>query len=153
MNSISKSVEVNISTEKAFVYFIEELVNWWPREYTWSQDALVDMKIDARVNGLCSEIGPNDFRCDWGTVTAIEHQTLVAFTWQISLNRAPIPNPQKASNVKIRFHSISGIKTHVTLEHTNFKNHGKEHERYLQAMDSGEGWSFILKRFKHYCET
>lgn len=152
MDLISKNVEVKIPQERAFLTFINDLAKWWPKEYTWSQNTLVDMKIDTKVNGLCTEIGPNDFRCDWGTVTEIEIPAYLAFKWQISIQRSPIPNPDKASTVKITFEAISGFETNVRLKHTDFKNHGGDYQEYLQAMESDKGWIYILNSFKDYCE-
>ncbi len=152
MDKILKNIQVKTSREKAFIKFIDELNKWWPKEYTWSQDTLVDIKIDTNINGLCTEIGPNSFRCDWGTVTAVERYRYLIFKWQISINRSPIPNANKASTVAITFNSSSDFETNIELEHTDFKNHGGNFQEYLQAMDSDKGWIRILNAFKDYCE-
>ena len=150
MNRIVKNVTVNISRKNAFQKFINELNKWWPNEYTWSQDGLMDISIDPRINGLCTEIGPNNFRCDWGTVTEIEEFKQLTFKWQISPTRSPVPDSKKASTVKLLFHSISDCETNLELEHKDFENHGDNWNEYMQSMDSKLGWSYILRCYADY---
>jgi hypothetical protein len=151
MDRLSKNIKVNISREGAFLKFIEELHNWWPKGYTWSQDCLVDIRIDAEINGLCSEIGPNNFRCDWGTVIEIEDGKLLVFKWQIGPSRSPVPDPSKSSTVRLIFSSVSDFETSITLEHIDFQNHGEGYSAYLAGMNSDKGWDYILNCFVEYC--
>ncbi len=53
--------------------------------------------------GHCSERGPHGFRCDWGRVVTCEPPGKIAFTWQISPQRVPQPDPAQASLVEVRF--------------------------------------------------
>ena len=71
MEEIIKNITVGINAEMAFEKFVLALNKWWPKEYTWSGDALKEIRMDAKVDGLCTEIGPYDFRCDWGRVTGL----------------------------------------------------------------------------------
>ncbi|SDR72017.1 hypothetical protein SAMN04488552_0696 [Christiangramia echinicola] len=64
MERISKSLKIGIRSDLAYQKFVNEFSEWWPKEYTWSQDKLEEIKIDERKNGLCTEIGSNGFRCD-----------------------------------------------------------------------------------------
>jgi len=41
MEKITKIVEVAIAGNRAFSKFLNDLNEWWPKEYTWSQDKLV----------------------------------------------------------------------------------------------------------------
>ncbi len=103
MESISRQVEIEISAESAFNKFVHDVNNWWPKEYTWSQNKLVKISIDARNGGLCTEIGPNGFRCDWGSVTKISTNKLIQLKWQIGPKREPVPDREKASDIAIEF--------------------------------------------------
>ena len=71
MEKITKELEVGIAKDKAFRKFLSELNEWWPKEYTWSQDKLKEIRINRQKDGLCTEIGPCGFRCDWGRVTEL----------------------------------------------------------------------------------
>jgi hypothetical protein len=101
MDSIRKNIELNLSAEEAFGKFVNNFNKWWPKEYTWSLDTLEDISIASAVGGFCSEIGPNGFRVDWGTVIDFQENKLLSFKWQIGPARKPVPDPEKASLVTI----------------------------------------------------
>lgn len=48
MDRITKSLKIAVSSEMAFQKFVNELNEWWPKEYTWSQDKLEKIEIDGR---------------------------------------------------------------------------------------------------------
>lgn len=151
MERITKTLKIGIPSNIAFQKFVNELNEWWPKEYTWSQDKLREIKIDGRKDGLCTEIGPNGFRCDWGTVTEFAENKKISLKWQISPKREPIPNPDKASDLKVTFIE-NGNSTTIDFEHFSFKNHGEGADEYRKMMDSEQGWEYILHNFKIYCE-
>ena len=153
MDSITKNIELNLSAEEAFGKFVNNFHEWWPKEYTWSLDTLEDISIASAVGGFCTEIGPNGFRVDWGTVIDFQENKLLSFKWQIGPAREPVPDPGKASLVTIAFHSISDWETDVELTHSDFKNHGDNYLEYLNAMDSKHGWSYLLNCYKEYAIT
>jgi len=152
MEAISKTIQVAIPAQKAFDRFVNKLGEWWPPEYTWSQDSLEDIRIDSQKNGLCTEIGPHGFRCDWGRVIELIENEKIELKWQISAKREPIPNPAKASNLRITFTDDGGSTT-VQFEHFNFENHGEGAVEYRNMMDSEYGWPYILNKYKNYCEA
>ena len=151
MESISKKLEVRVAKDKAFKKFVHDLNEWWPKEYTWSQDSLKEIRIDAKENGLCTEVGPHGFRCDWGRVTQLTENEEIRLKWQISPKREPVPNPEKASDLKVEFMGNEHF-TVVSFKHQNFENHGAGADDYRKMMDSKQGWDYILNHFKKYCE-
>lgn len=153
MNRISKRLTIPVSVEKAFRYFVYDLNAWWPKEYTWSQEGLQSIRIDPRENGLCTEIGPHNFRCDWGRVVLFEPNSKIIFTWQISPTRVPEPNPEKASEVSVSFTAHGQSETIIHFEHSHFDKHGKGFEDYVQAMNSETGWDYILNLYATYCKN
>ncbi|SKB86687.1 SRPBCC family protein [Dyadobacter psychrophilus] len=150
---ITTKIAVDIRPDAAFEHFIYKLHAWWPKQYTWSGDKLVEIRINPQVNGLCTEIGPFGFRCDWGRVTEFKQSVKLSFTWQISPTRIPEPDPDKASLVSVLFTESSYESTDITLIHSNFENHGDGASGYAEAMDSEQGWPKILNAFKAYCQN
>jgi uncharacterized protein YndB with AHSA1/START domain len=102
-DTLKVTTTVAAPVEQAFRTFTEGLAGWWPREYTWAQDTLDTIAIEPRAGGRCFERGPHGFHCDWGRVLAWEPPRRLVFTWQIAPDRAPEPNPAKASEVEARF--------------------------------------------------
>ena len=146
-NAITRSLSVPIPVTEAFDAFVD-LDRWWPRQYTWSGDRLVRIEIEPHVDGLCHEVGPFGFRCDWGRVLVLERPSRLIFTWQIGPHREPVPNPARSSDVEVCFSEESPTSTRVEFEHRGFERHGEEADAYRQALDGPHGWSYILERFR-----
>lgn len=151
MEKITKELKVGIAKDKAFQKFVNELNEWWPKEYTWSQDKLKEIRINGQKDGLCTEIGPYGFRCDWGRVTELIENEKIKLKWQISPKREPVPDPGKASDIEIGFKDNKGLTT-VEFVHRNFENHGEGAEDYRNMMNGEQGWVYILNAYKKYCE-
>jgi hypothetical protein len=150
MADIKKTIVVNGSPAEAFRIFVHEIHHWWPHAYTWSQDALVEMRIEAQPGGLCTEIGPHGFRCDWGRVIQWVENEKIGFLWQISPRREPVPQPEKASEVQLSF-DAQGDHSHVERMHDHFERHGEGSKQYKEMMGSAYGWPYILECYQHYC--
>jgi len=75
--------EVPVPPRRAFEVFVDEFGSWWPAEYSWSGETLVRIAIEPRTGGMCVEVGPHGFRCDWGRVLAYEPPRRLVFSWQI----------------------------------------------------------------------
>lgn len=148
---ILKKIKIEKDQSTAFSFFIDEFNSWWPQEYTWSGKKLKSIHIDGKIDGLCTELGPHDFRIDWGRVVTFEPPQFVHIKWQITPDRLPEPDPEKASDIEITFEK-DGNQTAITLIHRNFQNHGEGGAGYRNAMDSEQGWYYILNLYKSSIE-
>ncbi len=107
--------------------------------------------MEGRLDGLCTEIGPYGYRIDWGRITDFDAGEFISFKWQISAKREPIPDPDKASDVQVKF-IPDGDSTTIEFEHFNFQKHGEGYDDYRKMLNSPQGWDFILERYKKYCD-
>ncbi len=151
--TIFSEIITNAPVEESFSIFVDHLQDWWPKEYTWSQNALRKMVIAPYINGHCYETGPFNFRCDWGRVIEFERPFQVAFTWQISPDRVPAPDPEKASQVAVTFKTLEDKTVRVRLIHSRLDRHGPDWEEYAKAMNSEKGWAFILEKYRQSVES
>jgi hypothetical protein len=141
---------VPAALDVAFRRFTADFGEWWPPAYTWSQEALREIGIEPRVDGLCFECGPYGFRCDWGRVLAWEPPERITLAWHIGPTRVPQPDPRYASEVDVWFEPDAD-RTHVNLLHHGFDRHGEGAIEYRAAMDGPHGWDYILGRFAEAC--
>jgi uncharacterized protein YndB with AHSA1/START domain len=141
---VRNALVIPLPLERAFMLFTDDLGTWWPKEYTWSGEVLEEIGIEGWLDGMCYETGPYGFRCDWGRVLAWEPPNRLVFTWQISPNREPVPDPRKASEVELRFASQDDNVTRVDFEHRNFERHGPGAQSYRDALNAEDGWPLIL---------
>jgi uncharacterized protein YndB with AHSA1/START domain len=146
--AISENVTVPLSAEAAFDLFINRFDEWWPREYTWSNDVLEEIAIEPRVGGMCFERGPHGFRIDWGRVLVFDPQERVEFTWQISPRREPVPDPERASRVSVVFADTGEANSEISLRHDGFEAHGEGAAEYESALSNDAGWPYILSQFE-----
>ncbi len=63
----------------------------------------------------------------------------LVFSWQISPERVPEPDPVKASEVEVRFTAEGLATTRVELEHRGFEHHGPGGDAYRAGLGSPEG--------------
>jgi uncharacterized protein YndB with AHSA1/START domain len=147
IDPIRQDLELSVPVERAFALFTQHLALWWPREYTWGQDVLEEIGIEAREGGRCYEVGPHGFRCDWGRVIGWEPPRRLSLTWQISPRREPQPDPAQASTIEVVFAAPRPGVTRMTFEHRDFERHGAGAREYRDAMASPQGWPWILERY------
>ena len=150
-SSLQVEVSVKASLSDAFAAFVRRLGHWWPPEYTWSQEVLVDIGMEPKIGGACYELGPHGFRCDWGHIVSYSEPDSLRFRWQISPRREPVPDPKKASEVEIGFHESMGT-TRVVVVHRGFDNHGNDAGWYRDALASEMGWPRILEAYRLFLE-
>lgn len=150
-NKLKVSVLIKKDVPNAFNSFVNQFGKWWPSAYTWSQGQLASISLGNKTGDLCTEIGPNGFRCDWGTITNYQENKSISFKWQISPKREPIPQPDLASEVTVEFQQKEA-STEIRLIHDDFDKHGESGVEYCQMMASEYGWPYILQLFKNYAE-
>lgn len=149
MAMINHSVVVPVPPDRAYQVFTDGLASWWPAEHTWSgSEALAAIGIERGAGGLCYEIGPHGFRCDWGRVLVWDPPRRLVFSWQVGPQREPVPDPDRASEVEVRFDVADEGGTRVALEHRGFERHGPGGDEYRRGMSSAQGgWPYLLERF------
>ncbi len=143
-DSAAHEIVLPLARDRAFLLFVEHFADWWPAEYTWSQEGLQTIGIEPRQGGRCTEVGPHGFQLDWGRVLAWEPLGRLIITWQIGPSRVPQPDPKHASTVTFLFHEDGPDTARLELEHRDFRRHGDGAEEYRAAMSSEYGWPYIL---------
>lgn len=131
----------------AWQAFVDRFADWWPHAYTFSQDALAHIGIEAELGGRCFERDRDGRELAWGTVTAAEPPHRLVFRWQITADRRIEPDPEAASEVQVTFKAADDGGTRVVLEHSGFRRHGGDWRAYRDGMGSEQGWTYCLNRF------
>jgi Activator of Hsp90 ATPase homolog 1-like protein len=142
---------VPISAAAAFEKFRHDITAWWPREFTWSGDALESLYFEGRKQGVLWERGPEGFRIDIARVMRWVPPERMVLRWHVGPNKMPEPNPARASEVEIKFIPEEPQRTRIELEHRFFSRHGAGAESYRALMGGAKGWPTILKAFADRC--
>lgn len=144
-------VVVGLGPALAYEKFRHDVARWWPREYTYSGECLEDLYLEGRKGGIFWERGPEGFRCDLAKVLRWVPPEKIILRWHISPAHRPEPNPERASEVEIRFIPGASGGTRIEVEHRDFSHHGVSGAEYCSRMGSETGWPFILRRFAEHC--
>lgn len=143
--SVQTSITVDAPIERAFSIFTEGMATWWPPEHHILEGELAEMVFEPREGGRIYDRGVDGSECTWARVLAYEPPTRVVFSWDINTQWQIEQDPEKTSEVEVRFKPEGADRTYVELEHRNLDRHGEGWEQIRDAVGSPNGWS--LKPF------
>jgi uncharacterized protein YndB with AHSA1/START domain len=145
--SVRTSIVVDVPADRAFSVFTDGIDSWWNREHTIGEQPLAQMVLEPRVGGRAYGVGAQGEESDWGRVLAYEPPERLVFTWDINLQWKRETDPEKASEVEVRFIAEGSQRTRVELEHRNFERHGEGWEKMRDAVGSAGGWGAGLEDY------
>jgi len=145
--SVTSSIVVNAPIDKAFEVFTADIGGWWPAEHHIIEAPLAEMVFDPRVGGNVYDRGADGSECRWARVLVYEPPDRVVFSWDIALSWQLEADPDKTSEVEVRFTDEGGGRTRVDLEHRNIDRHGEGWQGMRDAVGSDDGWTTGLERF------
>jgi hypothetical protein len=145
------NVSVPLGAPAAFEMFRHDIFRWWPRELTFSGEALEDLFLEGRRGGMLWERGPDGFRVDWARILRWLPPNKMVLRWHVGPNRQPQPNPAFASLVEIRFVPDARNTTRVELDHRDILRHGRGAAEYRAHITSDGGWPYILNAYARHC--
>jgi uncharacterized protein YndB with AHSA1/START domain len=139
--SVSTSIVVEAPIARAFSVFTDGIGTWWSPDHHILQAELAEMVFEPRVGGHVYDRGVDGSECRWARVLAYEPPTHVVISWDINLNWELETDPEKTSEVEVRFTAEGPDRTRVELEHRNLERHGEGWERMRDAVGSPNGWN------------
>ena len=145
--AIRKSVVVDAPIERAFSVFTEDIGSWWPPEHHIIEAELAEMVFEPRAGGYVYDRGVDGSECRFARVLAYEPPHRIVFSWDIDLQWKLETDPNKTSEVEVRFVAESPTRTRVELEHRNLERHGEGWPNLRDSVDSPGGWGLTLRRF------
>jgi uncharacterized protein YndB with AHSA1/START domain len=145
---VRHSVVVTAPPEIAFRIFTEQLGDWWPIAYTFSEAGFEDAVVEPRVGGRWLERDLHGREHPWGDVVVFDPGRRVILKFGIGPDRQPVLR-ESSSEVEVRFEpSARARETQVAVEHRDFERHGEGAETLREAMSSPQGWPLILAELR-----
>ena len=145
--SIRHSVMVEAPQERAFRVFVEQFDRIKPREHNMLAVDIAETVFEPRAGGPIYDRGVDGSECRWARVLAYEPPDRVLFSWDISPQWQLEADPDKTSEVEVRFVAESPERTRVELEHRNLDRHGDGWEAERDGVGGDQGWPLYLRRF------
>jgi hypothetical protein len=142
---VKKTLLVNCSQEKAFDAFTKQIGQWWPPAHHLGKLPFLDVVIEPRTGGGWYEVDANKGKCPWGRVLAWEAPRRVLLAWHLNAKFEFDPDPDRASEIELRFLAAGPHQTRVEFEHRAIERHGEGYEKLRDSLDGG--WAGILDEF------
>jgi uncharacterized protein YndB with AHSA1/START domain len=145
--SVRTSTVVEAPLELAFSVFTDGFDAIKPRDHNLLDVDIAETVFEAHVGGNIYDRGVDGSECRWARVLAFEPPNRVVFSWDISPQWQLETNPERASEVEVRFVAETPERTRVELEHRNLDRHGDGWEGMREGVAGDQGWPLSLERF------
>jgi uncharacterized protein YndB with AHSA1/START domain len=145
--SVRTEIVVAAPIERAFRVFTEDFDRIKPREHNMLDVDIAETVFEPRAGGHIYDRGVDGSECRWARVLAYEPPNRVVFSWDITPQWSIATDPERTSEVEVRFVSETPDRTRVELEHRNLDRHGDGWEGEREAVSSEGGWPLYLQRF------
>ncbi len=145
--SVRTSIVVDAPLDRAFTVFTEGIGSWWNPDHHILEGELAEMVFEPRVGGNVYDRAVDGSECRWSRVLAYEPPNRVVFSWDIDTEWKVETDPEKTSEVEVRFIAEADDRTRVELEHRHLERHGEGWEAHRDAVGSPGGWGAGLQGF------
>jgi uncharacterized protein YndB with AHSA1/START domain len=145
--SVRTEIVVDAGAERAFQVFTEQFDKIKPREHNMLGVDIAESVFEPRVGGRVYDRGVDGSECQWARVLAYEPPNRIVFTWDISPRWQIETDPDRASEVEVRFVAEGPTRTRVELEHRNLDRHGDGWQGTRAGVEGDQGWPLYLSRF------
>jgi uncharacterized protein YndB with AHSA1/START domain len=145
--SVRTSTVVEAPLELAFSVFTDGFDAIKPRDHNLLDVDIAETVFESHVGGNIYDRGVDGSECRWARVLAFEPPNRVVFSWDISPQWQLETNPDRTSEVEVRFVAETAERTRVELEHRNLDRHGDGWEGMREGVAGDQGWPLYLDRF------
>lgn len=151
--SVRQSIVVDAPIERAFSVFTDGIGTWFPAQYNLLAVDIAERVFEPRVGGRVFDRGTDGSECHWARVLAYEPPNRVVISWDISPRWQIETDPDKTSEVEVRFTAETPERTRVELEHRNLDRHGDGWEQTRGSVSGEGGWAGCLRQFADQLAT
>ena len=145
--SIRTEIVVEAPIDRAFQVFTEDFSRVKPPEHNMLGVEIAETVLEPHAGGRLFDRGVDGSECQWGRVLAFEPPQRVVFSWDISPQWQLETDPEKTSEVEVRFIAETADRTRVELEHRHLDRHGDGWPATRDAVRGEGGWPLYLRRF------
>lgn len=144
-SAVHQEILVDVDRDRAFRVFTEQFDAIKPREYNLLDVEIAETVLEPRAGGDVYDRGVDGTTCRWARVLAYEPTHRLVISWDITVDWRPETDPDRTSEVEVRFLTEGPDRTRVTVDHRNLERHGEGSSTMLPGLDSG--WRVMLGRY------
>jgi uncharacterized protein YndB with AHSA1/START domain len=142
--TVRRSIVVNAPMNRAFSLFTQRFGDFKPREHNLLGAPIAETVFEPRVGGFIYDRGEDGSICRWARVLAYDPPSRVLFSWDIGPTWQVEDDPDKTSEVEVRFSAESPRTTRVDLEHRHIDRHGGGWQAVADGVEGEAGWPLYL---------
>ena len=143
---ITVSTVVEVPIDHAFDVFTQRFDDVKPREHTLLESPIEKSVLEPHLGGAVYDVAIDGSTCTWGRVIAFDPPHSLTISWNITPQWKLESDPDKASEVEIRFASETPTRTRVEIEHKHLDRHGEGWNTFTN-LEKENGWPLYLQRF------
>ena len=144
---VRRQIVVDAPIDQAFTVFTDRFGDFKPPEHNLMASPITETIFEPRVGGYIFDRAVDGSECRWARVLAYEPPGRVVFSWDISPYWQVETDPERTSEVEVRFIAETDRRTRVELEHRNIDRHGSGWEGVRDGVDIDAGWPLYLTRY------
>ena len=145
--TVRHAVVVEAPVERAFKVFTEQFGQVKPREHNMLKVEIAESVFEPYVGGYVLDRGVDGSEYRWARVLAYEPPNRLVFAWDISPRWQLETDPDRSSEVEVRFTAETPERTRVELEHRNLDRHGDGWQDLAEGVGGDGGWPLYLQRY------
>ena len=146
-STVCRHVVVPVAAATAFATFTERFGDFKPREHNLLASPIAETVFEPYVGGHIVDRGEDGTECRWARILAFEPPERVVFSWDISPQWQVEADPDRTSEVEVRFVAEARDRTRVELEHRLIERHGPGFAAVREGVDGDGGWPLYLDRY------
>ncbi len=144
---VHRQITVDAPIDWAFAVFVERFGDFKPKEHNMLGAEIVETRFEPEVGGHIYDRAADGSECRWARVLAYEPPDRLVFSWDISPQWQLETDPERASEVEVRFTAETPTRTRVDLEHRHLERHGPGWEGVRDGVADSGGWPLYLARY------
>jgi uncharacterized protein YndB with AHSA1/START domain len=151
--TVRLTIDIDVPVERAYQVFTQRFDLIKPREHKLFEVDIAESVLEPWVGGRLYDRGRDGRLCQWGRVLAVDPPHRIAFSWDISPSWQLEDDPDRASEVELRFTPVTPQRTRVDLEHRHLDRHGPGWEAERDSVAGYGGWPLYLRRYRDVLAT
>lgn len=145
--TVRRTVTVPVAPAEAFATFTERLGDFKPPEHNMLSVPIAETVLEPRVGGAIIDRGTDGSECRWARILTFDRPNRLVFSWDIGPTWQIETDPERVSEVEVRFVAEGTASTRVELEHRHLDRHGPGWESVRDGVDNEQGWPLYLDRY------
>jgi uncharacterized protein YndB with AHSA1/START domain len=145
--TVHRTVTVPVTPDEAFAMFTERLGDFKPPEHNLLAVPIAETVVEPHVGGAILDRGTDGSECHWARILAFEPPNTLVFSWNIGPTWQIETDPDRVSEVEVRFVADGTASTRVELEHRHLDRHGPGWESVRDGIGHDQGWTLYLDRY------